>query len=448
MTLYDKCCRDQVGPGAPSGGGGGVTTFLGLTDTPGTYVGNEFKFCQVAFDASGLVFSNVWYQSVQANGIVAPFQRANVNFIDGTNTTVTRTDNPVNGSTDVQVNASIIDTFIGLTDTPGSYAGAGLQDVRVNAGATGLEFYDPSYVTVADAGVTRPQQPVLNFVDGTNTTATVTDDPGNNRTNVQIDAAAGVTTFLGLTDTPGSYAGAGLKDVRVNAGATGLEFYDPSYVTVADAGVTRPQQPVLNFVDGTNTTAIVTDDPGNNRTNVQINATGGGVVSNADIQTFNVVTAQANTFMSGNQPLGRLYAMAVIPGFNMTIANMSCFIAQNNAGGTLGVGIYDGNGIRLAYSNLIAVYLGLNTIPLTNGGPVSLTGGALYYLAIEANINACGPISKSDTYNPPVGGAVRPLAFYVPNSRTVDPTGFPADISAFFSQVGSESRKYWLNATA
>jgi len=445
MTLYDKCCRDQVGPGAPPGGGGGVTTFLGLTDTPGTYVGNEFKFCQVAFDASGLVFSNVWYQSVQANGIVAPFQRANVNFIDGTNTTVTRTDNPGNGSTDVQVNASIIDTFTGLTDTPGSYAGAGLQDVRVNAGATGLEFYDPSYVTVADAGVTRPQQPVLNFVDGTNTTATVTDDPGNNRTNVQIDAAAGVTTFLGLTDTPGSYAGAGLQDVRVNAGATDLEFYDPSYVTVADAGVTRPQQPVLNFVDGTNTTAIVTDDPGNNRTNVQINATGGGGTGTNAVQTMSIAAADANPFMSNNT-LGRLYAVAAIPVHDVTANNMAFYCAQNAGGGTFGVGIYDAAGVRLAYSSLSGIVLGLNTVTLDLLGPVNLTGGTIYYFAVESNINACALIGLNSTYNPPIGGGVAPLQFYVPNSRSVDPTGFPANIGAFFGTVGGDSRKYWIAA--
>lgn len=32
-------------------------------------------------------------------------------------------------------------------------------------------------------------------------------------------------TFLGLTDTPGTYVGQSLKGVRVNAGETALEFY-------------------------------------------------------------------------------------------------------------------------------------------------------------------------------------------------------------------------------
>lgn len=37
--------------------------------------------------------------------------------------------------------------------------------------------------------------------------------------------AAGTTTFVGLTDTPANYSGSGLKGVRVNTGATALEFY-------------------------------------------------------------------------------------------------------------------------------------------------------------------------------------------------------------------------------
>jgi len=42
------------------------------------------------------------------------------------------------------------------------------------------------------------------------------------------DATSGTGTFLGLTDTPDSYAGQTLKAVRVNAGETALEFYTPA----------------------------------------------------------------------------------------------------------------------------------------------------------------------------------------------------------------------------
>ena len=41
---------------------------------------------------------------------------------------------------------------------------------------------------------------------------------------VEIGTGAAATTFLGLTDTPASYAGQALKVTRVNAGETALEF--------------------------------------------------------------------------------------------------------------------------------------------------------------------------------------------------------------------------------
>lgn len=41
-------------------------------------------------------------------------------------------------------------------------------------------------------------------------------------------AAAGGGTFLSLSDTPGSYAGASLQSVRVNVGESALEFFTPS----------------------------------------------------------------------------------------------------------------------------------------------------------------------------------------------------------------------------
>jgi len=65
-------------------------------------------------------------------------------------------------------------SFLDLLDTPNSYSGQATKIVRVNAGATALEFVDP--------------------------------------------------TFLALTDTPSSFTGAGSKLVKVNSGATALEF--------------------------------------------------------------------------------------------------------------------------------------------------------------------------------------------------------------------------------
>lgn len=49
---------------------------------------------------------------------------------------------------------------------------------------------------------------------------------------VNTTSVAGVTTFVGLTDTPANFTGAGNRFVKVNAGATALEFVaDPGYLT-------------------------------------------------------------------------------------------------------------------------------------------------------------------------------------------------------------------------
>lgn len=65
-------------------------------------------------------------------------------------------------------------SFLELSDTPNSFSGAGLQAVRVNAGATALEFFTNS--------------------------------------------------FLLLSDTPDTYVAAATFTVKVNSGATALEF--------------------------------------------------------------------------------------------------------------------------------------------------------------------------------------------------------------------------------
>jgi hypothetical protein len=68
------------------------------------------------------------------------------------------TDNPLGTSKKASIQqirdliSSYTDTFVELTDTPGSYSGQGGKGVRVNAGGTALEFYD---IVVAASGKRR-----------------------------------------------------------------------------------------------------------------------------------------------------------------------------------------------------------------------------------------------------------------------------------------------------
>jgi len=75
--------------------------------------------------------------------------------------------------------------FLDLPDTPSSYSGEGGKTVKVNSGATALEF----------VAVSNP-------------------------------------SFLNLTDTPSSYSGQANKLVAVNSTPNGLEFVDKAFPTV------------------------------------------------------------------------------------------------------------------------------------------------------------------------------------------------------------------------
>lgn len=65
------------------------------------------------------------------------------------------------------------------------------------------------------------------------------------------------STFLDLSDTPDSYTGHALKEVRVNAGETGLEFHTLTTADVPDSSnkryVTDAELAVLAVTSGTNT---------------------------------------------------------------------------------------------------------------------------------------------------------------------------------------------------
>lgn len=188
-------------------------------------------------------------------------------------------------------------TFLGLTDAPASYSGAALKQVRVNAGATGLEFVTPdSYIGISeksddytlvagdgftliamnkatDVTLTVPEDASVLFPSGTQIyvmqlgAGQVTIAEG--ATSVQVmtvstlktfgqysvvrlikidsdlwsidgslEGAAGIDTFVGRPDTPANYSGAAGKFVRVNSGGTAVEFSAGELAINAQTGTT------------------------------------------------------------------------------------------------------------------------------------------------------------------------------------------------------------------
>ncbi len=62
-------------------------------------------------------------------------------------------------------------------------------------------------------------------------------------------AGAGATTFVELTDTPVNYSGAGLDVLRVNTGATAVEFVDfaTEYLEASPTNGTTTKAPNLDW---------------------------------------------------------------------------------------------------------------------------------------------------------------------------------------------------------
>ena len=140
--------------------------------------------------------------------------------------------------------ASGATAFTGLTDVPGSYSGASLKGVRVNASATGLEFHAPLFTDLADAPSSYTSQALK----------AVRVNAGATALEFYTPSSGGATAFTGLSDVPASYSGQTLKAVRVNAGETALEFYTPSAGGGYSAGT--PPTIVQSVVDNSGAATI------------------------------------------------------------------------------------------------------------------------------------------------------------------------------------------------
>ena len=199
-------------------GGAPLIPFTALTDVPTSYTGQGGKTVAVNGAATGLEFiatASGSYQPLDATltALAALATVANTAIVfTGTDTAVLMTVTPY------------ARTLVDDPDAATARATLGL------APGTDVQAYDATLAALA--GVTTGVD-LLPFFTGVDTAAatvltgfmrTLLDDADAAEAQATLGITGGVSTFLGLSDTPDAYATHALEGVRVNAAATALEF--------------------------------------------------------------------------------------------------------------------------------------------------------------------------------------------------------------------------------
>lgn len=232
-----------------TGGGGGASTFVGLDDTPASYVGDADKVVRVNPTANALVFDNLNKSDVGLD------QVDNTSDLNKPISTATQT--ALDGKVDTEAGKGLSDENYTLTEKnklSGVESGAQVNTVTSVNTQTGAVVLDKNDVGLGNVDNTSDADKPIS-------TATQTaldgkeDDLGNPTIDGQVlsstiaggrswitPSGGGASTFTGLTDTPASYSGEGGKVVKVNVGETGLEFADEAG---GDSTFTSPSFGVL-----------------------------------------------------------------------------------------------------------------------------------------------------------------------------------------------------------
>jgi len=251
-----------------------ATTYSGMfgftSDTDKAYVAVDGTWTELLTTASSInSLSDVNTTAVPADGQALLWNAATSNWIPGT----------VSGGG----GGAAATTFLALTDTPANYTAAGSRFVKVNSGATGLEFVagiqssDVSAISInslsdVDTATTVPSVGQVLKWNGTNWVPAADATSGGGGTNADtLDGFDSTyflnyqnltnqptipTTFLALTDTPANYTSAGGRFVKVNAGATALEFTSVSIPAtlddLTDVVISAPTVGDMLYYNGTN----------------------------------------------------------------------------------------------------------------------------------------------------------------------------------------------------
>lgn len=245
--------------------------------------------------------------------------------------------------------------FTDLGDVPSSYAGASLQGVRVNAGETGLEFYTIGSGTVTSVTGTA------NRITSTGGATPVIDISaayvGQSSITTLGTIATGVWNATAITVAKGGTGltalGTASQLLRVNAGATALEYFTPSYIS-ANQTIT-----LSGDVTGSGTTGIAATIAANAVSDAKFRQSAGlSIPGRSTNTTGNIADITAATDGNILRRSGTSLGFGTI---NLASANAvgSSVLAVTNGGtglataGTAGQVLITNTGGTLSWSNTI-----------------------------------------------------------------------------------------------
>jgi hypothetical protein len=183
--------------------------------------------------------------------------------------TIGSTGKTFNGSANVSWSLAEIGAEAAFTTLSIAKGGTGLsalgtanQLLRVNAGATALEYFTPSFLTAAITslnGLTASSQTFANDTNVTITSATSTHTIGWSGQLSVSRGGTGASTLTGVligngTSAVTAVAGTASQLLRRNAGNTAYEFFTPTYLTAAITSLNGLTSATQTFANDTNVT--------------------------------------------------------------------------------------------------------------------------------------------------------------------------------------------------